>query len=42
MYIHYGCGLDAPKEWINFDASPTLRLQKTPLLGLLFQKTITP
>lgn len=30
-YIQYGCGLSAPKEWINFDASPTLRLQK---LGL--------
>lgn len=35
MYIHYGCGLTAPKEWNNFDVSPTLRLQKIPLIGSL-------
>lgn len=28
LYINYGCGLCAPEEWLNFDASPTLRLQK--------------
>lgn len=28
MYINYGCGNTAPKEWINFDASPTLILEK--------------
>lgn len=33
-YVQYGCGLSAPKEWINFDASPTLRIQKTPLLNV--------
>jgi hypothetical protein len=33
QYVHYGCGLSAPQEWLNFDASPTLRLQKLPLLG---------
>jgi SAM-dependent methyltransferase len=32
-YVHYGCGLTAPASWTNFDASPTLRLQKIPLLG---------
>lgn len=35
QYIHYGCGLSAPKEWKNFDTSPTLRLQKLPLIGTL-------
>jgi predicted SAM-dependent methyltransferase len=34
-YIQYGCGFSAPKEWTNFDVSPTLRLQKIPLLGNL-------
>lgn len=32
-YVHYGCGLTAPEEWENYDISPTLRLQKIPLLG---------
>ena len=31
-HVHYGCGLQAPPTWRNFDASPTLRLQKVPLL----------
>lgn len=34
-YIQYGCGLSAPVEWINFDSSPTLRIQKIPILGLI-------
>ena len=34
-YVQYGCGLSAPHEWLNFDASPILRLQKLPLLGQL-------
>lgn len=28
MNVQYGCGLSAPLTWRNFDASPTLRLQK--------------
>jgi predicted SAM-dependent methyltransferase len=36
-YIQFGCGLCVPPGWINFDASPTLWLQKylpftTPIL----------
>lgn len=34
-YVQYGCGLCAPATWINFDVSPTLRLQRLPLLGWL-------
>lgn len=33
LYVQYGCGLCAPSDWINFDSSPTLRLQKIPLLS---------
>ena len=33
----YGCGLSAPEDWINFDASPTLRIQRTPLLNLVLR-----
>lgn len=35
-YVQYGCGLCAPPSWLNFDASPTLRLQRLPLIGSLF------
>lgn len=34
-YVHYGCGLCAPVGWRNFDASPTLRLQRIPGVGRL-------
>ena len=40
QYVHYGCGLTAPVEWLNFDISPTLRIQKTPLLGSLLKKKL--
>lgn len=39
-YVQYGCGLSAPAEWINFDVSPTLRIQKTPVLGSLLKKQL--
>lgn len=38
MNVQYGCGLFAPQGWINFDASPTLRLQKIPILGRLITR----
>ena len=34
-HVQYGCGFLAPGEWLNFDASPTLRLEKIPMLGPL-------
>jgi predicted SAM-dependent methyltransferase len=37
-YIQYGCGWSAPPEWRNFDASPTLRFERLPVLGALFTK----
>jgi hypothetical protein len=36
LRVQYGCGLCAPETWRNFDASPTLRLQRIPLLGYYF------
>lgn len=38
MYAQYGCGLCAPQTWINFDASPSLRVQSVPLLGKLYTR----
>jgi hypothetical protein len=37
-YLQVGCGLTAPKDWINYDASPMVWLQKIPILGAILQK----
>ena len=34
-WVHFGCGLCAPHEWVNFDSSPTLRMQRLPGIGRL-------
>jgi SAM-dependent methyltransferase len=38
VYVQYGCGDSCPEGWINLDASPTLRLQRLPLVGALFRR----
>lgn len=35
-HLQFGCGCCAPERWRNFDASPSLRLQRLPLVGPLF------
>lgn len=35
LYVQYGCGLSIGEGWINFDNSPTLWLQRLPVLGTL-------
>jgi hypothetical protein len=40
LYVQYGCGLSAPKEWENFDASPSLLIQKIPVIGKLLEKKL--
>jgi hypothetical protein len=43
VYLQYGCGFSSnPEEWINFDASPTLWLQRIPLFGHLFKRIVKP
>lgn len=38
LYVQYGCGICAPSAWLNYDISPTLRLQKIPLIGGLLSR----
>ena len=38
MYVQYGCGFGAPAGWRNFDASPTLRLERLPVVGRFVAK----
>jgi SAM-dependent methyltransferase len=40
LYVQYGCGRSCPDGWINFDASPTVRLQQLPGLGRFFRRGI--
>ena len=36
-YIQYEWGFSNPKGWINYDSSPTLRIQKTFIIGRLIK-----
>lgn len=38
QYLQFGCGFSAPHEWVNFDASPTLRFERIPMLGRLYTR----
>ena len=38
MNVQYGCGKCAPVNWVNFDVSPNLRLEKLPIIGSLFER----
>ncbi len=38
IYVQYGCGWSAPGGWRNFDASPTLRFERIPIIGRLYTK----
>ncbi len=38
MYLQYGSGFCAPQEWTNYDSSPTLRLERLPIIGRLITK----
>lgn len=40
IYVNYGCGLSAPEEWINYDASPTLKIQRNPILKALLKNKL--
>ena len=32
-YVQYGCGFSPGEGWLNFDASPTLRIERLPVMG---------
>lgn len=37
-YIQYGCGFSAPENWTNYDASPTLRFERLPIIGKIYTR----
>lgn len=42
LYVQYGCGWCAPEDWLNFDASPTLRLERIPIVGKVIKRNPEP
>jgi hypothetical protein len=38
MYVQYGCGHSIGLGWRNFDASPTLMVERLPLVGPFIKK----
>ena len=38
LLVQYGCGFSAPAGWRNFDASPTLRFERLPVIGSLYSR----
>jgi predicted SAM-dependent methyltransferase len=38
MCLQYGAGMDAPADWLNFDASPVILYERIPLIGRLYSK----
>lgn len=40
--LNIGCGLKAPEDWINIDASPSLRISRIYLVRLLLGKRLPP
>ncbi len=42
LKLQIGAGLDGPAHWLNIDASPTLRLQRLPVVGRPLQNLIGP
>jgi hypothetical protein len=41
LFVQYGCGWCAPSGWRNFDASPTLKFERIPLIGRLYTRNAT-
>lgn len=41
-FVQYGAGLCAPEGWKNYDASPSLRAQKIPIIGRIIRKKFGP
>jgi predicted SAM-dependent methyltransferase len=40
VYVQFGSGTEAVPGWVSFDASPTLVIQRFPILGQLFRSKL--
>ncbi len=37
-FVQFGCGMSSPQGWVNYDASPTLKFERLPVIGRLYTK----
>jgi SAM-dependent methyltransferase len=37
LYVQFGCGFSCAEGWLNFDSSPSLRLERLPIVGGLIR-----
>ena len=40
--VNFGCGLSTVDGWLNFDASPTAKMQKLPIIGYVARAILKP
>jgi Methyltransferase domain len=40
LYVQYGCAFSPGEGWINFDSSPTLRIERLPVIGPLLSRKL--
>jgi hypothetical protein len=38
--VQFGCGFSVGEDWLNFDSSPPLRLERLPVLGGLLSRML--
>jgi SAM-dependent methyltransferase len=38
LYVQFGCGSLVADGWLNYDSSPTLRLERLPLIGKMLSR----
>jgi hypothetical protein len=41
VYVQHGSGSSAGEGWLNFDTSPTLRIERIPVVGMLVSRTFS-
>lgn len=41
LYVQFGCGFSPGDGWQNFDSSPTLRIERIPVLGPILSATFS-
>lgn len=41
IYVQYGCGFSVGDGWLNYDSSPTLRIERLPLVGVLLSSALS-
>lgn len=41
LYVQYGCGFSQAEGWLNFDASPTLRIERIPFFGNMISAAVS-